>query len=303
MITTYEADGGWQVGYFRGAAEHWIHAYRGAYQVDEGAERVTWRPPYTHLPFCVCSFLFIPLQTKGNEKSHTSRRRFRPLQALRMRDKAARKNNTAQRQQKGGSGEGIGLEFALASVSVAFGRTQSFSFLVHNNWEAGASERHSRAENGEQGRKINNLFSILSSPFSARPSTTLTPVLRVVVHLVRSSLSITKRKERDCVQTRLSTDSVVGREMPRTWRDEVNCMDHQVWERTGKDYDQGKPEYADRPKTIALYRARERPRFICSRQICSSNGRIPPTLTSSLDRDTPFKVAFPLQQRRKINSE
>ena len=57
--------------------------------------------------------------------------------------------------------------------------TQSLSFLVHSNWETGASEWHSRAENG----------------------TLLTPVSRAVAHLARSSLSITKRKERDCVQS------------------------------------------------------------------------------------------------------
>ena len=35
----------------------------------------------------------------------------------------------------------------------------------------------------------------------ARPPTSLTPVLRAVAHLARSSLSITKRTERDCVQS------------------------------------------------------------------------------------------------------
>ena len=44
-------------------------------------------------------------------------------------------------------------------------------------------------------------FSLPSSPFSARPSTLLTPVWRAVAHLARSSLSITKRKGRDCVQS------------------------------------------------------------------------------------------------------
>ena len=41
----------------------------------------------------------------------------------------------------------------------------------------------------------------LSSPFTARLSTSLTPVSRAVEHLAHSSLSITKRKERDCVQS------------------------------------------------------------------------------------------------------
>ena len=65
------------------------------------------------------------------------------------------------------------------------GSTQPLSFLVHSNWETGASERHSRAENGEE----------------ARPSTSLTPVSRAIVHLACTSLSITKRKERGCVQS------------------------------------------------------------------------------------------------------
>ena len=61
--------------------------------------------------------------------------------------------------------------------------TQSLSFLVDRNSETGASERHSRAENGKEGP-------ILRAAVS-----------RVVAHLARSSISITKRKERDNVQS------------------------------------------------------------------------------------------------------
>ena len=39
--------------------------------------------------------------------------------------------------------------------------TQSPSFLVPSNWETGASERHSRAENGEEGRKNKGTLSFL----------------------------------------------------------------------------------------------------------------------------------------------
>ena len=49
--------------------------------------------------------------------------------------------------------------------------TQSLSLLVHSNWETGAIERHSRAENGEEGR--NFLF----------------PILRAVVYLARGCAS------------------------------------------------------------------------------------------------------------------
>ena len=55
--------------------------------------------------------------------------------------------------------------------------TQSLSFLVHSNWETGASEWHSRSKNGEEGRK-----NILRAAVS-----------RAVAHLARSSLSVTKR--------------------------------------------------------------------------------------------------------------
>ena len=53
-----------------------------------------------------------------------------------------------------------------------------------------ARDRH--AENGEE-----------------EPSTLLTPVSRAAAHLARSSLSITKRKERDCLQ---STTSAVSKD-------------------------------------------------------------------------------------------
>ena len=55
-----------------------------------------------------------------------------------------------------------------------------FFFLVHSTWETGASERQSRAENGEQGRP------------------------RSLQSRARSRISLastTKRKERDCVQS------------------------------------------------------------------------------------------------------
>ena len=58
----------------------------------------------------------------------------------------------------------------------------------------GASERHSRAENGEEGRN-NFLFPILRAAVS-----------RVVAHLARSSISMAKRKERDCVQSSRGAD-------------------------------------------------------------------------------------------------
>ena len=78
-------------------------------------------------------------------------------------------------------------------TALAFDRLRAIPFFSLSNWGTGASERHSRAEN------------LPSSPFSARPSTSLTPVSRAVVHLARSSLSITKRKERVCVQSTHST--------------------------------------------------------------------------------------------------
>ena len=40
----------------------------------------------------------------------------------------------------------------IAKWRETLGCTQSLSFLVHSNWETGASGRHSRAENGEEGR-------------------------------------------------------------------------------------------------------------------------------------------------------
>ena len=42
-----------------------------------------------------------------------------------------------------------------------------------------------------------------------RKAALLTPVSRAVAHLARSSLSITKRKERDCVQSTISADLTV----------------------------------------------------------------------------------------------
>ena len=88
------------------------------------------------------------------------------------------------------------LPFSLFSNHCLYcdlGCTQSLSFLFHSNSEAGASERQSR------------------------PS--LTPVSRMVVHLARTSLSTTKRKKRDCVQStmgpllrsNISTMSAVGK--------------------------------------------------------------------------------------------
>ena len=99
--------------------------------------------------------------------------------------------------------------FASTIANATLGCTQSLSFLVHSNWGTGASERHSRAKNGEEGRKIRNAnekvavpsFSLPSSPFSAQRSTSLTPVSQTVVHLACSSFSITKTKETDCVQS------------------------------------------------------------------------------------------------------
>ena len=85
----------------------------------------------------------------------------------------------------------------IAKWRETWDRTLSLSFLVRSNWETGAIERHSRAENGEEGRRR-------LSPFSAaRPSSSLTPVSLAFSNLGRSSLSITKRKQRDCVQRHL----------------------------------------------------------------------------------------------------
>ena len=78
--------------------------------------------------------------------------------------------------------------------------TQSLSFLVHSNWETGASERQSRPENGEE---MKWRFPIFSPLF---------PILRAAFYLAHSSLArdrasrslqspITKRKKRDCVQS------------------------------------------------------------------------------------------------------
>ena len=69
-------------------------------------------------------------------------------------------------------------EKALASVDC----TQSLSVLVHSNWETGASERHSRAENGEEPRSLQA---------RARSCISLAPVSQL----------LWTRKERDCVQS------------------------------------------------------------------------------------------------------
>ena len=76
--------------------------------------------------------------------------------------------------------------------------TQSLSFLVHSNWGTGASESHSRADNGEEGL-FSSLFPILRAVVS-----------RVIAYLARSSISITKRKEGDCVQSAPHVDNARG---------------------------------------------------------------------------------------------
>ena len=78
----------------------------------------------------------------------------------------------------------ISMTSLPAFIRLEIDCTQSLSFLVHSNWETGARESQSRAENGEEGHS--------SLAFA---------------HLARSSLSITKRKERDCVQSRLEVAS------------------------------------------------------------------------------------------------
>ena len=83
--------------------------------------------------------------------------------------------------------------------------TQSLPFLVHSNWETGASERHSRSENGEEGR----LFPILRAAVYLAHSS-----LAHGAHLARSSLSITKRKERDCVQSTTLEAGAIHRSAP-----------------------------------------------------------------------------------------
>ena len=78
--------------------------------------------------------------------------------------------------------------------------TQSISFLAHSIWETGASERQSRRQP-------------CSLQSRARSRISLTPVSRAVAHLAHSSLSITKRIERDCVQSKLERKSYAPSEV------------------------------------------------------------------------------------------
>ena len=88
----------------------------------------------------------------------------------------------------------------VCQLSGSLDCTQSLSFL-HS---IGRLERVRGTAARRMGRK---LFPLPFSAFSARPSTSLTPVSRAVVYLPRSSLSITKRKVRDCVQSNGPPDS------------------------------------------------------------------------------------------------
>ena len=84
-------------------------------------------------------------------------------------------------------------EYLVRHFRYSLDCTQSLSFLVHSNWETG----------GKAARMMGS---------SARPSISLTPVSRAVAHLAHSSLSITKRKERDCMQSRYSsTPELLGK--------------------------------------------------------------------------------------------
>ena len=116
-------------------------------------------------------------------------------------DKTYRQTSTLANHKRSAHGEltvveNMSVESKLLDpFRTSLDYTQSLSFIVHST---GASERHSRAENGEEGLFRN----------SARPSTLLTPVSRAVAHLAHPSPPITKRKK--------GTASSLARPRPRS---------------------------------------------------------------------------------------
>ena len=81
--------------------------------------------------------------------------------------------------------------------------TPDSCYIKYNNFEYLLQACKLERSRGTAARRMGSEDELrnFSPPFSARPSTSLTPISSAVVHLARSSLSITKRKERDCVQS------------------------------------------------------------------------------------------------------